>query len=554
MPRRQLFASPSPSPSPFQCPSKRRMRWLHLICLTFVGGLVWLQLFENPHFHSPTKAHDVVVSFENTNKYVNVSRLMTKGQHQQQHQQLVWKNPLSKTKRTIQNTDHTVSSIKSSQTAASFSTSEKNTTTMTKKTKKNLVLFNDDALVRHNHMNNSLPFYIHPMCNPRIDMNRGGNLSPLLHHPMRKEWNSAILAVTEEEQDHHNSLIILCHRDKTKLAQKLANELPVRTIKSPYVVSAHGLSHDKCSQNFDASCQAWFDLWSSSSSSSSSSNHRSDILYFALDRTDHRLCDDSGLSTLPGVAMAPPATSFRQTTTTSKTAMIPTTQNKRYLVSFAGTNHEGYYGSSMVRPWLFRSYQNWVNQTTENHGDDDDVLITELLTTPSEYKDLLRQSKFGFVPRGDGRWNFRLYDLIEFGVIPVFLADGYEPPFAPLIRWELASVTFPETQAKDLETIVSRLRRFSNDDVEQMARSVQEIRTRCFRTAKARVDCLLQSLSILVVQQQQQQQQQNTTAIGSTVSVAERMRMPLCPRREMETHSGDVLYENNTFSSFQTLY
>ena len=41
----------------------------------------------------------------------------------------------------------------------------------------------------------------------------------------------------------------------------------------------------------------------------------------------------------------------------------------------------------------------------------------------------LSSAKFALVPRGGWRWNFRLWDMLRSGTVPVFVADGsLRPP------------------------------------------------------------------------------------------------------------------------------
>ena len=49
---------------------------------------------------------------------------------------------------------------------------------------------------------------------------------------------------------------------------------------------------------------------------------------------------------------------------------------------------------------------------------------------------LLSRAKFGFVPRGDAIFSYRLLETMSFGVIPVIIADGWALPFGEhLLDW-----------------------------------------------------------------------------------------------------------------------
>ena len=56
------------------------------------------------------------------------------------------------------------------------------------------------------------------------------------------------------------------------------------------------------------------------------------------------------------------------------------------------------------------------------------VVLTDARLTGRNYTSLLRDSRFGLAPRGDGRWTWRLAELMQTGTIPVVLADGLRLP------------------------------------------------------------------------------------------------------------------------------
>jgi len=64
------------------------------------------------------------------------------------------------------------------------------------------------------------------------------------------------------------------------------------------------------------------------------------------------------------------------------------------------------------------------------------------------YEEMLRESVFGFVPHGDGRWIFRFSEVVAFGAIPIVIADGWQPPFGNVIKWEECAVFSKEVHIK----------------------------------------------------------------------------------------------------------
>jgi len=58
-----------------------------------------------------------------------------------------------------------------------------------------------------------------------------------------------------------------------------------------------------------------------------------------------------------------------------------------------------------------------------------------------EYLQLLEQSMFALVPRGDALFSYRLLEVMSFGCIPIILSDGWILPFDRIIRWDSFAYT-----------------------------------------------------------------------------------------------------------------
>lgn len=65
----------------------------------------------------------------------------------------------------------------------------------------------------------------------------------------------------------------------------------------------------------------------------------------------------------------------------------------------------------------------------------------------SAYVDLMANSEFAYVPRGDALFSYRLLEAISFGCIPVVLADGWVLPFDRAIDWSAVALHPPEASA-----------------------------------------------------------------------------------------------------------
>jgi hypothetical protein len=61
-------------------------------------------------------------------------------------------------------------------------------------------------------------------------------------------------------------------------------------------------------------------------------------------------------------------------------------------------------------------------------------------TTDRDYEQLLANSNFAFVPRGDALFSYRLVEAMSFGCIPIILSDGWVLPFDRTLPWDRLSL------------------------------------------------------------------------------------------------------------------
>ena len=73
-------------------------------------------------------------------------------------------------------------------------------------------------------------------------------------------------------------------------------------------------------------------------------------------------------------------------------------------------------------------------------------LSSEGQVTPSEYEQLLGNSKFCLHVRGTRVQSPRLIEVMVFGCVPVIIADGYELPLAWLLDWDSFSIRVAEDE------------------------------------------------------------------------------------------------------------
>jgi hypothetical protein len=68
--------------------------------------------------------------------------------------------------------------------------------------------------------------------------------------------------------------------------------------------------------------------------------------------------------------------------------------------------------------------------------------------------DLLRSSRFGLVPAGDGWHSYRLMETMAMGVVPIIISDDWSLPFEDILNWAEFSISVPLANISHLPTIV----------------------------------------------------------------------------------------------------
>lgn len=90
----------------------------------------------------------------------------------------------------------------------------------------------------------------------------------------------------------------------------------------------------------------------------------------------------------------------------------------------------------------------------------------------AHFAQLMRESEFALVPRGDNLFSVRLTESFSFGAIPVILADDWVLPFESLIDWSKISVVIPE---KDYLLVPGLLREIGPEKRCEMRRRGKEV-------------------------------------------------------------------------------
>ncbi len=88
-------------------------------------------------------------------------------------------------------------------------------------------------------------------------------------------------------------------------------------------------------------------------------------------------------------------------------------------------------------------------------------------TIDQVYYDLLNESHFALIPRGDAHFSYRLLEALSFGCIPVVLSDDLILPFDRVVPWADFSLHMREAA---VATIPDRLRSLSSEQITAMQR------------------------------------------------------------------------------------
>ncbi len=114
-----------------------------------------------------------------------------------------------------------------------------------------------------------------------------------------------------------------------------------------------------------------------------------------------------------------------------------------------------------------------------------------------DYYDLMFNTTFALVPRGDVEFSYRFAEAVCSGSIPVLIADGWVPPFSGLdnvdssivTRFEEYGLEFAEDVA--LETVVLALKGVQEDRLESMRRKAKETCERHMQPVDVSIDTMV---------------------------------------------------------------
>lgn len=81
------------------------------------------------------------------------------------------------------------------------------------------------------------------------------------------------------------------------------------------------------------------------------------------------------------------------------------------------------------------------------------------------YVDLMAESEFAYVPRGDSLFSYRLLEAVSFGCIPVVMSDGWVLPFDRTIDWNAVAIRMPEMEVRQINRTLAG---FGGDRIAEM--------------------------------------------------------------------------------------
>lgn len=135
---------------------------------------------------------------------------------------------------------------------------------------------------------------------------------------------------------------------------------------------------------------------------------------------------------------------------------------RKYFLTFKGN-----FATSKVR-----------EEIGELHDPENGVVIVDSSIRESDkytYEEVMSDSVYTLVVRGDAEFSYRFSEGVCSGAIPILIADGWVPPFESLVPFEVYGFVFKE---KDIKEMVSDLRKISPAKAKHMQ---SEALTFCYR-------------------------------------------------------------------------
>lgn len=119
-------------------------------------------------------------------------------------------------------------------------------------------------------------------------------------------------------------------------------------------------------------------------------------------------------------------------------------KEKKYLASFIGSR------THFIRNDMCKSLRNnddymvWTSQWNPQVSSD----------SLSYFIEITSASKFGLAPRGYGKQSFRFYEIMQLGVVPVYISDEHYLPWSDELDWNDFCILIDEDNIYNIDEIL----------------------------------------------------------------------------------------------------
>lgn len=107
-------------------------------------------------------------------------------------------------------------------------------------------------------------------------------------------------------------------------------------------------------------------------------------------------------------------------------------------------------------------------------------------STSTRMFELLHDSKFGLVPRGDAMFSYRLMETMAMGVVPIIISDGWQLPFEDMLDWSEFSIRIHEDDISTIPNVIEAYR----DKACEMSAKVYDVYHTYMATPKAIIEAI----------------------------------------------------------------
>ena len=115
--------------------------------------------------------------------------------------------------------------------------------------------------------------------------------------------------------------------------------------------------------------------------------------------------------------------------------------------------------------------------------------VGQALCGTGAYKDLLTNTRFGAVVRGDTFYSYRFLEVMSAGAIPVILSDRWALPFHEVLDYESFAILARE---QDVGKLIDSLRAIPDERACQMRKEARRVYAQHFATFDAQVETAMQ--------------------------------------------------------------